>query len=445
MIKYLTLNYYWVMCFLTAMTMFLNSCVEELDLEVTGQNELPNILIVEAVITDEFKFQEVRLSKMDSLLDLRVERAFNQFAPGSSQNEGDVDLVRYEENASVSISVSDGNQIIFVEGAPGTYISGQPFQVEEGLEYELRIKTADNREFVSKPMKIEGKSSIENVYAEKVTLSDGGKGIEIFVDSSPINGDAGNLRFRFDETYKIIAPNWSPFQYILTDYDPCAIPVVYDLDLVRRTEEARVCYTTVTSNNVILNNKDVNADGRLEQFSIHALGQNNFKISHRYSILVNQLVTSAESYGFYEKLKNFSENGNVFSQVQPGFLEGNISSTDGRQGTVIGFFDVASVSQKRLFFDYDDFFPDAELPDYPINCTLQSTPESHVSYCFQGLISNPCPQSVIERVFLDNITYVGANDNNIGTCPGPHVFVSKPCGDCRLLGSNEVPEFWIEE
>jgi hypothetical protein len=416
-----------------------------LDLAVSGQDELPNILIVEATITDELKFHQIRLSKVDSLLDLGVDNNFNPFAPELTEEDiAAFDLVPHEENAQVSISISDGSQISFVEGNPGTYISSQVFQVQEGLEYELRIKTTDNRDFISKPMGIEGNASIENIYAEKVTLTDGGEGVEIFVDSNEMNGNAENLRFSFEETYKIIAPNWTGEEFKLTNYDPCAVPVTYDLEIVPSPVETRVCYGSRSSQNVILNDKDVSSNGGLNRFSIQVLGQNNFKISHRYSIEVSQLVTGAESFGFYEKLKNFSQNGSVFSQIQPGFLEGNISSADGKQGTVIGFFDIASVTKKRLFFNYKDFFPDEELPDYPINCGLHSSPESHVSFCFTGEFVNNCPFSIIERVDLDNIAYVAINDENIGTCPGPYIYVAKPCGDCTLLGSNVEPDFWTE-
>lgn len=424
----------------------LSSCVEELDVNFGGENELPNILIVEATITDELKFHEIRLSKVDSLTDLGVDRVINPFEIGVPADSLDLDLVPHEENAQVRILVSDGSEISFIEGAPGSYISVQQFQAQEGLTYELVVNTADNRSFNSNAMSIEGTSTIADIYAEKVQLSDGGEGIEILIDNNPINGATGNLRFSYEETYKIIAPNWNANEFVLTNYDPCALPeVTYDLEIQPRTEEARVCFGKVSSPNVILNDNNLNDNGSLNRFSIQVLGQNNFKISHRYSIEVNQFVTSAESYGFYEKLNNFSQNGSVFSQIQPGFLEGNITSNDGRQGSVIGFFDVVSVSKKRLFFNFTDFFPDAPLPDYPLNCVESSSPESHTSYCFSGLDMNDCPTSIIERVNINNITYTGENSENLGLCPGPHAYVPIVCGDCRILGSNIVPEFWTEE
>ncbi len=424
----------------------LSSCVEALDVNFGGENELPNILIVEATITDELKFHEIRLSRVDSLTDLGVDRVINPFGIGVEADSLDLDLVPHEENAQVRILVSDGSEIQFIEGAPGSYIAAQQFQAEQGLTYELAVTTADNRSFNSAAMSIEGTSTIANIYAEKIQLSDGGEGVEIFIDNNPINGATGNLRFTYDETYKIIAPNWNPNEFVLTNYNPCALPeVTYDLEIRPRTEEAQVCFSTVPSPNVILNDNNLNDDGSLNRFSIQVLGQNNFKISHRYSIEVQQLVTSAQSYGFYEKLNNFSQNGSVFSQIQPGFLEGNITSTEGVPCAVIGFFDVASVSKKRLFFNFTDFFPDAPLPDYPINCVVSSSPESHVSYCSAGPTFNDCPTSVIERVNINNITYTGENSENLGACPGPHAIVPIVCGDCRILGSNVKPEFWIEE
>ncbi len=155
------------------------------------------------------------------------------------------------------------------------------------------------------------------------------------------------------------------------------------------------------------------------------------------------MVSGPASYGFYEQLNSFSQSASVFSQVQPGFLEGNLSSNSGEQGSVIGFFDVVSVSKKRMFFNYTDFYEGEPLPPFPFNCGLHSSLESHRSYCDSGPdLGNPCPQSIIERVELGLITYVSDNPDNIGTCPGPYVYVPSICGDCTTMGSNIMPDFW---
>ena len=120
-------------------------------------------------------------------------------------------------------------------------------------------------------------------------------------------------------------------------------------------------------------------------------------------------------------------------------MEGN---TDTK---VLGFFEVAPVVEKRMYFNYADLFPNETLPDYVVGCFPRSSPESHTSYCAMGLNSNTCPLSIIESVNIDLISYYGINEGIlVGVCPGPYVFTFKACGDCTILGSSTVPDFWEE-
>jgi poly(hydroxyalkanoate) granule-associated protein len=97
---------------------------------------------------------------------------------------------------------------------------------------------------------------------------------------------------------------------------------------------------------------------------IRFTGQDNPIISHRYSILVRQYLQTPEANSFYRSLRDFSSSDNIFSQVQPGLLEGNISPVGDGDSFVLGYFEVSSVSESRLFFNYVDFFPGEPLPPY---------------------------------------------------------------------------------
>ncbi len=416
------------------------SCVEEVDVLIASDAEMQEVLIVEAMLTDELKFHEITLSRLDTIMDLGVDSIFNPFVP---VRDIERDLVPYEENAVVTIEDSNGTTYDFVEAEAGRYLSANQFAAQPGTGYRLHI-SANGDAFTSYEMRIEGSATLENVYAERTVSGTGEEGVGIFIDNQRVDGDTRNIRFTYDETYKIIAPRWVEREYLLTEYDPCALPeVIYNLERNPREEEARVCFRTEASNTVILNDTGLGANDNLERFMVRFISKENYIIANRYSIEIQQLTTSPEAFGFYEQLRNFSQNESVFSQVQPGLLEGNITSGNG--STVIGFFEVTSQSKQRFFFNFEDIFPGEPLPDYPIDCSLRSSPESHVSFCLPTTVGNVCPQSVIEQVDLDLITYVGRNDNVIGVCPGPDVYVSKPCGDCRVWGSNVVPEFWIEE
>lgn len=423
--------------FLSSMT----SCIEEFDYDIEGSVQQTQ-LVVEGTLTNELKKHQIRLSRIDSLIDLQIDSIYNPFTPVRDINR---DLVNYEENAQVVVMDASGIEYVFNEESPGIYESVVQFAAANDTSYQLEITTANGKSYSSTPMTIIGTSEIKNVYAEKTISGTGEEGIGIFIDNEAIFGNAQNFRYNYEETYKIIAPNWSPYEFKLTDYDPCALPVpTYNLEIVERQEEQQTCYRTETSNTIVQTQLNTSDNG-LEKFMVRFISKDNFIISHRYSIEVSQLVSGFESYGFYEQLNSFSSTTTIFSQVQPGFLEGNITSNDGEQGSVIGFFDVVSVSKNRMFFNYTDFYAEEPLPPFPFNCGLHSSPESHRSYCDPGPDAGSlCPQSIIEMIDLGIIRYIGENSENIGTCPGPYVYVSQICGDCTTMGSNIVPEFWIE-
>ncbi|WP_405379747.1 DUF4249 family protein [Maribacter sp. LLG6340-A2] len=428
--------------FILTIFALLGSCIDEVDLGISSNGTNPKILIVEATLTNELKHHRVVLSRMDTLTDLGIDSVYNPYIPIRDINR---DLVPYEPNATVSIQDGSGTVYGFNETSPGVYESSTTFAAEPSNTYTLNIATTDGATYSSKAMQIEGVSTIADIYAAKTTNASGIEGLGIFLDNSRIEGNVKNLRYTYEETYKVIAPNWTPKDFQLTNYDPCALPVpTYDLEIVDRETEQQTCYGNALSNTIIqTQNTNTNSSG-INNFMVHFIAKDNYILTHRYSIEVTQSVAGSESYGFYEQLNNFSQSGNIFSQVQPGFLEGNLSSDDGRQGTVIGFFDVVSVSKKRLFFNYTDFYEGEPLPPYPFNCIVKSAPESHESYCYSGPSGpNPCPQSIIEQVNLDLISYVGPNSET-GECPGPYLFVPRICGDCTLLGSNVVPDFWEE-
>ncbi|NKI32472.1 DUF4249 domain-containing protein [Croceivirga thetidis] len=418
----------------------ISSCVEELDIENVA-NENGGMLVVEATFTDNLETQQVFLTRSVARLDIETDTTYFRFRP---LGLGLQDSVEYEENARVVLIGSDGNNFDFFEEQQGVYSSTQSFALQQGVEYRLQISTSSNIDYESDAISLPATSRLANLYAERITTDLGEEGIQIFADSEPIGSGSPNYRYTYDETYKIVAPFWREEDYVLTNYDPCALPVpTYDLEILPREVQNQICYSTVKSNTVI--QSEVQTSGNsVQRFPVRFIPKDNYVTAHRYSILVRQLVQNSASFDFYNALKEFSENDNLFSQVQPGPLAANVTRSDGTQETVLGYVDASTVSEQRIYIEFNDFFPGEPLPDYPFPCTLESAPESHVSYCFTGLNANSCPPSVIERVNDGLINYVGENIDNIGVCPGIDVFVARVCGDCTLIGQNTPPDFWEE-
>ncbi|PWL38746.1 DUF4249 domain-containing protein [Flagellimonas aquimarina] len=384
------------------------SCIE--DFEATFE-DFESAIVVEATITDKLEQQRVFLTRTFE---------FEEDGPSAESNA----MVRVE---------GGGNVFTFQESTPGLYISSQVFAAQPNTDYQLRIETQDGRLYSSNQMTLTQPTQIDDLRAERITNDEGEDGVAILVDSFDPTGNSINYRYQYEETFKIIAPFWTPDD--LEKVRPeeatqlCEVKVVVD----EKSEET--CFTTDFSNSIIQTSTKSLGEDRVSNFMVRFINSNNYIISHRYSILVRQFIQSNEAFTFYETLNEFSGNESFFSETQPGFLEGNISSDTNSNETVLGYFDVASVVERRIFFNYEDLFPGEELPPY-VNPCVPNAPE---------LLRGAPPVCVLSTIVEnDLVRLVGTNDTP-AEMEGPYLVVPRVCGDCSEIGKAEVPEFWIEE
>lgn len=356
-------------------------CVEpfEATSEILSDTSMVGALVVEANITDVETAQRIFLSRMqrvesDSTVNVEEERLFNTNAPFVIERGLQPD---FERGAEVEIRVNNGTVYRFEETEEGTYESVTSFRAVPNASYQLFVSTSNGEEYSSAPMQLPETSTIDNVYAERMVSDAGLDGVGIFVDTSFESDGSKLFRYAYEETYNIIAPYWTPYEFEIIrenqeiiEFSNGDIEVLYpDVQLVPREREEQVCYRTDFSNGeVLLNGNRLNGN-RAERTMVRFIGIDNPIISHRYSILVKQRGVSREAFDFYEKLVAFSQSESLFSQVQPGSLEGNMSSVDGSV-PVIGFFDVSTEVSERLYFNFEDLFPGEPLPPYfgTVNC-----------------------------------------------------------------------------
>ena len=396
-----------------------NSCIEEF---AAGTIEFEDTIVIEATITDEFKHQQVLLSKTHRL-------------EGNEPNP--------ESSATVQVTTSNNTTYSFHETEPGVYLSDIQFSAQTNINYQLSITTDNGREYNSTQETIKNLIPIERVYAEREINEQGVDGVTIYIDSYDPSGNSKYYRYEYEETYKIIAPRWTDKEIILTD------PLTCEVDLRDRIQEERVCYNTVNSLTINLFNTSQLAEDRVFRHLIRFVDSENYILTYRYSIKVKQYIQSLEAYTFYKTLKEFSEEGSLFSQTQPGFISGNIVSESNPTEKVIGYFDVSTVSERRIFFDYSDFYLGEPIPLYPSLCNPRVLD--------QYTIGGGCG-TLISGLLLDQVAYYSGASKipdtifseegdiiRIDTITvGPYNMVSRLCGDCTALGSNEVPEFWVD-
>jgi hypothetical protein len=369
------------------------SCVESF----TPETEIfEDALVIEATITNETKQQEVLLNRAFR---------FEEFVPVP------------EKNANVTIIDDLNNEYPFQEIVPGRYVSVADFGAEQGRSYQLLVTTNEGKEYASEPIFTPQASSIYGLRASRIDNE--GEGMSIFVEYDA-SQTSTYYRYQYEETYQIIPPDWN--SQMLAYEGPIIV-------VKARERDEQTCYKTEVSNNIILNRPQESNENNILQFPVRFIKRDNYIISHRYSILVKQLAISEKSYSFLQKLSESNQEENLFSQTQPGFFRGNVYSRSNRDERVLGFFHVASISFERLFFNYQDFFPNEPLPPYAENCfpfvTRLETP--------RGV------PNVHELIAADEIRYHSTSPNF-----GEFIVVPRICGDCTVLGDVTVPEFWEE-
>jgi hypothetical protein len=384
-----------------------NSCVEEIDLQNFSSD---NILVIEANLTNELKHHSVKLSRIDSL---------------------DSSTPLYETNAIVSIKDNKQNVFLFNEGNNGTYTSDQIFKAEINTTYILEIKTTDGEVYTSTPQKIEAVNDIDDVNIKIDSDSFNQIGVSISVTSENQNTKANYYKYTYEETYIVRAPYWSLYKLVIGN-SPRNIVRNDNPD----AEASRTCYKTEKSIDLIQTETSSLSTNSVHNFPIQFIQQTNSKIWHRYSINVKQHIQSYDAYIYYKTLKKLSITENVFSQVQQGFIVGNMSATSNLDKKVIGLFEVNSVSQKRVFFNFIDLFPNHGL-SFTKDCDIEAP---KIVEAVDGDVSYP----LYEALTVRKLRF--ARDNEVPTTqlPGPFKITKKECVDCRYTASNIKPSFWVD-
>jgi len=394
--------YFTVLCFIT-LSFF--GCTEPFELKT---ETFEDILVIEATITDEFKRQEIKLSRTFPL----------------ESNE-----IVIEKNAKVIVEEGNQNRYNFTERSNGVYVSDTPFKAIEEVSYKLEITTQSGKQYSSREELLAPRAQINNLYAELETI-EGQLGIQIYIDTNEDLGSAKFFRYEYDETYKIMAPNFTNFDVDTLNFSGSGEDIMYDVVFLPRLENQKVCYSSKQSNNILLTNTDDISENTIVKFPVRFISANNPILRERYSILVRQYVQSADASNFYKILKDLGSDESLLVDNQPGFVQGNIFSQQNFDEKVIGFFDISPVTSERIYFNYNNF--NLDLPPYFFDCEF-----IELDYKITG------PPEPNERLLLyqlmviDGYKYVSDDDT-------VYTMVRSECGDCTTFASNIKPEFWID-
>ncbi len=374
-----------------------NSCTETYPLLTNTYEEA---LVVETTITNELKNQEIKLVKTAKFED-------ESYLP--------------ESGAEVYITDNSGHRYDF-EDQSDRYVSTVAFQAAPGIQYQLHINTKDGRSFESSAETLTPINPMQSVTAEIETI-DTERGVTIRARSFDPDNKSKFYRYEYEETYKVVTPKWVDTKAILNANGG----VIF----VPNSPDTKVCYGSKKSSTLLLTDTNGLSEDKIN-YLVRFISDQDYIITTRYSILVRQYVENLAAYNYYSTLKKMSGNENILSPKQPGIVLGNIRSIKNSGDKIIGYFDVASVSTERIYFNYADLFYGEVAPPYYTDCK---------EFCYAEIPFNPDPCThvppFVDDIALKKVTYFLTGSQFT-------FWVNSPCGDCTTIASNIKPAFWTD-
>lgn len=383
--------------------------------------ESESLLVVDGLLTDENISYQVKLSRT------------------YSEQYSDPVMV---SGALVSIRDNNGNEYPLNERTEGVYKTDSlTFRGTPGMSYTLHIKTSEGSEYESESCFMYPVEPIDTVYYSKdQEITNNGseiqEGIRIFLGTE---GSADNKYFRwtYNEWWKINAPDPKKYDYI---NDSTIVPV----DQIKQ-----ICWGNNKSDEIIIQSIETSLTNRIDNKEILFIPTaNSTKMLIKYCFEINQLSISKKEYEFWNHMQQINESGGDIFEKQPFPIVSNIHNINDQDESVLGYFQVSSVKQKRIYITPDDLSAlNVSLYNYdcdrielgPSDFPPSETPGGGMTFDRLYRIYVGEIYSFVEPIYkaekIDEVYVLKLYKL---------AFAKKACTDCTINGTLSKPDFWIE-
>lgn len=316
------------------------------------------------------------------------------------------------KSAQVIVESDAGGRYPLTEITAGTY-SANPLNLNETPKYRLRIKTADQKEYLSDYVTVKNSPAIDSIGFN--ALNDG---VHIYVNTHDATNRSRYYRWEYNEDWRFhtnyFSDNTAPGNYY--------------------------CFAKDVSSNINIANSAKLSSDIIYQAPISVIPSSSEKLSVKYSILVRQYALSSDAYAFWENLqKNTSKLGSIFD-AQPSLNQTNYHNIADPNEIVIGYLSVGSYAYKRIFISVSQL-----LPTYQVNNGL--TCKIDTAYYYHAVYYFPTPAGDGVDISGKYPGFIGLKNIYEGP-PGPfnapnHItYTRTECADCTVRGTLKQPSFW---
>jgi len=304
-------------------------------------------------------------------------------------------------NAVVSILTSNGQTYNLTEKNKGTYTYTQSmFPVIIGDSYQLVVEH-EGHVFKSTMEKLIPSSPVTDIAFH---VKNDSKGVDLLLSTKEIDSASRYYVWKLTETWKFRSPIFSK----------------------TRSVNKEICYAS-TRDELTLGTTDLFSQNCFKNYQLLTIPTSSPKLYYRYSILVEQLSISRNSYMYLSYVKKTNETGGSLFDPIPANMNGNITC---EKAPVIGNFQVSSLKSKRIYIDRTDLPSDLNISSGMEDCSLKDIPFT---------------QS--QKRTRDSLRQIMVVMDTISDINGVFVrFTAKErCFDCTATGSPNTPPLWWEE
>ncbi len=412
------------------LSLLIGTCVEPYEFKVTGTQ---SALVVDASLTNETKAHQARLT-MTFALDQTLEEPVS--------------------NARLWIEDDMGNSVEMSETSPGSYATDSSFAGIVGRSYTLNIQLADGTFYQSLEAELLEPDPIDSIYGKYLSIPSSVDetddfGVQIFLDAHDDSSEPSHYRYEYIESFEVSVPFPS-----LYDWNGQGV----SFEVFEREIPLGTCYRTFNSTTTILSTTQGLKENRISELPIRFIDESEPHLAYNYIIGVRQYSISGEAYSFYETVRENNEFAGSFFDKQKGSVLGNLEAQGEKSIPILGFFEVAGVTEVKRIFNKSEFEEDGlSVEEWvcPEGCP-EENPVAQFNILFsreQVVISRTGDTLDIRTEYYKDWSAVSAYVNHplngperrITDIPDPGhiVYVAcKICSDCREYGKLEKPEIW---
>lgn len=330
--------------------------------------------------------------------------------------------------ATVSLRDDVGNTVTFQESDSGLYMPDESFVGVIGRRYQLSVETPDGKQYQSSEEELLEPVRELDIYGRFLTLrseTTGGfdVGIQFLTDIEGVSETNHSYRFEYVEDHEILVPFASLYEYN---------EETGEID--RRGIDLERCYINKPSESLLIATTSGQVNSDLREFPIEFVRTDEPDLLGRYSLRLKTFRISGTAYQYYKDLEENNESAGSFFDRQKGQLIGNIQNINDISEPVLGYFEVAGVTETFEIFEAGTWREEG------------FSVEKILGFCDELTETVPTVDILAgDFDFSNRLIYDFAPTDNFvpGTFYNTAIILApKICSDCRTYGSLEKPSFW---